>query len=276
MKLNRQQAGLSLVELMIALVIGSFLILGATQLYLSSKQNQLFASSSAENLDGARYSTMVLDEELSKAGFRRAPDQNMTTAFPSASISDCKNFAAGSAIAPLSNGSSNGFCFRYQPATNDETSCSGQQVGVSRAPFSPSPSSELVYVIISFEEGDELQDGALRCTSIQGNSDPESDIIIDGVADFRVFMAEGDPTERRLQSAELKLASAIGANAIVRAMGYEILLASGPNRRDGESKVFTEYLSGLDQARRTELQSKDKRHVYQVATGGQAIRNLMP
>src|SRR5690554_4811646 len=109
MKLNRQQAGLSLVELMIALVIGSFLILGATQLYLSSKQNQLFASSSAENLDGARYSTMVLDEQLGKAGFRRAPDQNITTAFPEATVmsDDCKRFAAGSAITPLSNGSSN-------------------------------------------------------------------------------------------------------------------------------------------------------------------------
>src|SRR5690625_1853236 len=185
MKLNRQQAGLSLVELMIALVIGSFLILGATQLYLSSKQNQLFAGSSAENLDGARYSTMVLDEELSKAGYRRAPDENIAIAFPSTPATNgCRNFAAGSAIAALSDGSSSGFCFRYQPATNDETSCSGQQVGVSRAPFSPSPSSELVYVIISFEEGDELQDGALRCTSIQGNSD-ESDIIIDGRSEER-------------------------------------------------------------------------------------------
>lgn len=275
MILSRQQSGLSLVELMIALVIGSFLILGATQLYLSSKQNQLFAGSSAENLDGARYSTMVLDEELSKAGYRRAPDQNMTTAFPSASISGCKNFVAGSAIAPLSDGGSNGFCFRYQPATNDERSCSGQEVGVSRTPFAPSPSSELVYVIITFEEADELHDGVLRCTSSQDGSE-EEDIIIDGVADFRVFMAEGEGLERLLRNASLKLPAAIPDNAIVRALGYEILLASGPNRRDGESRVFTEYLSGLDQTRRTELQSKDQRHVYQVATGGQAIRNLMP
>lgn len=276
MILSRQQSGLSLVELMIALVIGSFLILGATQLYLSSKQNQLFAGSSAENLDGARYSTMVLDEELSKAGFRRAPDQNIAIAFPStAATNGCRNFAAGSAIAPLSDGSSSGFCFRYQPATNDEKSCSGQEVGVSRAPFSPSPSSELVYVSITFEEGDELHDGALRCTSIQGGS-KEEDVIIDGVADFRVFMAEGDTTERRLQNAELKLASTVGANAIVRAVGYEMLLASGPNRREGDSKVFTEYLSGLSTQRKNVLQSNDKRHVYQVATGGQAIRNLMP
>jgi len=281
MILNRQQAGLSLVELMIALVIGSFLILGATQLYLSSQQNQAFSSSSAANLEGARFATMVLDEQLSKAGFRRAPDQNITTAFPAATtMSDgCKGFAAGSAIAPLKDGGSHGFCFRYQPATADELSCGGENVGIDKIPFTPSSSSELVYVRIEFTPGvspkDGQEHGKLVCKVSQGGAEHEGEII-EGVADFRVLMAEGEGLERRLKSAALELPAAIPDNAIVRALGYEILLASGPNRRDGESKVFTEYLSGLEQARKTELQNKDKRHVYQVATGGQAIRNLMP
>src|SRR5690625_4681658 len=90
------QRGLSLVELMVALVIGSFLILGATQLYLNSKRGQLFSSSSAANVENARFGVLVLEEQLSKAGFRRAPDQDISTEFPAGNgPSACRSFPAG-------------------------------------------------------------------------------------------------------------------------------------------------------------------------------------
>lgn len=273
-KLNKQ-SGLSLVELMIALLIGSFLILGATQLYINSKRGQMFGSSNAENIENARFSTMVLEEQLSKAGFRRAPDQAIRTAFPAAVMAGCRNFPAGGALVPLANGN-HGFCLRYQPATEDEVSCSGANVGVTRTPFTPSASNELVYVLIEFAEGTEQHDGSLNCTTRQGNVTSATEPIIEGVADFRVFMAEGEERERRLASPDYKAASAIGINAIVRAVSYEVLLASGPNRREGDSSVFTNYLAGLNAARGNQLRAKDQRHIYQVATGGQALRNLMP
>lgn len=279
MKRLKRQSGLSLVELMIALLIGSFLILGATQLYINSKRGQMFGSSNAENIENARFSTMVLEEQLSKAGFRRAPDQAIATAFPAARGSDrpnrCREFPAGAALVPLQAGN-NGFCFRYQPATEDEVSCSGEEVGVDRAPFTPSAPNELVYVVIEFAEGTEQQDGRLNCTTRQGNATSATEPIIEGVADFRVFMAEGEERERRLARQAYKAASEIDLNAIARAVSYEMLLASGPNRREGDSRALTNYLAGVSAARQSQLRAKDQRHIYQTATGGQALRNLMP
>ncbi len=270
------QRGLSLVELMVALVIGSFLILGATQLYLNSKRGQLFSSSSAENVENARFGVLVLEEQLSKAGFRRAPDQEISTAFPAGSgPSVCRSFPAGAAVVPLSN-SDKGFCFRYQAAVDDEVSCSNENVGVDRPPFSPSVSDELVYVAIQFEAGDEQQQGRLTCTTKKGSVTGDPEPIIDGVADFRVFMAEGHPRVKKLSQDAFKLPSALAQDAVVRAVNYEVLLASGPNRREGESSIFEDYVSRLDSSSAQALRNKDKRHVYQLATGGQALRNLMP
>ncbi|OVZ72666.1 hypothetical protein CDO43_01055, partial [Pseudomonas aeruginosa] len=39
---SRRQSGLSMIELLVALAISSFLILGITQIYLDNKRNYLF------------------------------------------------------------------------------------------------------------------------------------------------------------------------------------------------------------------------------------------
>ena len=70
------QRGLSMVELLVALAISSFLILGITQIYLDGKRNDIFRQSQAANLENSRFSVVILNELISKAGYRRSPEQS--------------------------------------------------------------------------------------------------------------------------------------------------------------------------------------------------------
>ena len=53
------QAGLSLIELLIALAISSFLILGITQIYIDNKRSYNFQQSQAGNQENHRFLVMM-------------------------------------------------------------------------------------------------------------------------------------------------------------------------------------------------------------------------
>ncbi|BCR23333.1 hypothetical protein KAM426_08600 [Aquipseudomonas alcaligenes] len=63
---RNRQFGLSLIELMVALVISSFLILGITQIYVDNKRNYLFQQGQSENQENGRYALLLLEKELAK------------------------------------------------------------------------------------------------------------------------------------------------------------------------------------------------------------------
>jgi len=71
---SARQRGLSIVELMVALAISSFLILGITQLYINNKKTYLFQQSQEVNQENGRFALALLNQELAKAGYRRRPD----------------------------------------------------------------------------------------------------------------------------------------------------------------------------------------------------------
>src|SRR5258708_3519573 len=76
------QAGMSLVEIMVALAIGLFLVLIATTIYMQGLSSFGFRVGQSENLGNSRLALAVLDSEFSKAGYRRDPSQAMFDAFP--------------------------------------------------------------------------------------------------------------------------------------------------------------------------------------------------
>lgn len=115
--LNNKQTGLSMVELLIALAISSFLILGITQLYIDSKRSNYFQAGQMENNENTRFVVMMLDAELHKAGYRRRPDQDYTNVFPGGN-----GFDEGSAVRVVDE---NTFEIRYQPHSSKDISCSG-------------------------------------------------------------------------------------------------------------------------------------------------------
>lgn len=278
-KLPIFQLGLSLVELMVSLIITSILILGVTQIYIDNKRNYLFRENQSSNLENSRYVALVLDNYLSKAGYRRAPDHEMEDAFPAASNADCKDFTKGSAVTGLKNGEI-GVCIRYQPQFNGETDCQGDTIAsFDDAPFKSVPSDKLVVLAFRFNPGSELDSGSLDCKSLN-NPAPQFTELVRGIADFRMEYGIGSNNlgEKKLRDTNRFIAAADWqeTSGVIRALRYSLLLASEPNQRDGDSQLFNDWLLAADSNTRTRLVAGDQRRIYQVANATLILRNLMP
>ncbi|MFB1009903.1 MAG: prepilin-type N-terminal cleavage/methylation domain-containing protein [Thiopseudomonas sp.] len=272
------QKGLSLVELMVALAVSSFLILGITQVYINNKRNYVFQQSQAANLDSSRFAVLLLDELLSKAGYRRTPDQEMNNAFPGAHnllSSHCSAFPEGAAITKLKNSGDIGFCLRYQPATRGEDLCDGNTSTLEKEDTFLYPGlNETIYLAIQYTPHPSEQAGSISCHSSKGSSSE----LLDGIADMKIEFGNGFEEEKRLKANGYKNSTDWAVtDGTIRAVRYSVLTASRPNQRDGDSVAFDQWISSTASATsRTRLQERDSRHLYQAAVGSQAVRNMMP
>ena len=273
-----RQRGLSMIELLVALAISSFLILGITQVYIDNKRNYVFQQSQAGNLENSRFAVLMLDNLLSKAGYRRVPDQSMLDAFPASTTlsAHCKPFPAEGVITNIeASGEQVGFCMRYQPAYDEEPICDGNNAELAKdKPFLYPSQAETIYVAIKFTpHSTDLNKGTLSCVTSAASAE-----IIDGVADMNVEFGSGVDQEKRLKASSPFKAAASwsAADGPVRAINYSVLTVSRNNQRDGDSNVYTQWLTNASDASKTRLAAQDKRQIYQVAMGAQAIRNVMP
>lgn len=275
-----RQRGLSMIELLVALAISSFLILGITQVYIDNKRNYVFQQSQAGNLENSRFAVLMLDNLLSKAGYRRVPDQAMPDAFPASTAlsSHCAAFPAEGVITKIKPAASSGqvgFCMRYQPAYDGESICDGNEAELAKdKPFLYPSQAETIYVAIKFTpHSSELNKGTLSCITSTTSAE-----IIDGVADMNVEFGSGVAEEKRLKASSPFKAAASwsAADGPVRAINYSVLAVSRNNQRDSDSNVYTQWLKTASTASKTRLAAQDKRQIYQVAMGAQAIRNVMP
>lgn len=280
---THKQQGLSLVELMVALAVSSFLILGITQVYINNKRNYVFQQSQASNLDSSRFAVMMLDEILTKAGYRRAPDQSMESAFPASHNlldNQCSNFTEGAVIAPLKADDAIGFCLRYQPALDGETLCDGASAELgNQETFIYPKTDETIYLAIEYKPHDSEQGGTISCLSNKGREEGNSAAeLLDGIADMQVEFASGFEMEKRLKANPYKNATEWeSTNGMIRAIRYSVLTTSRPNQRDGDSLVLTQWLANTATSdANTRLSARDKGQLYQAAVGSQAIRNMMP
>ncbi|WP_226858195.1 PilW family protein [Diaphorobacter aerolatus] len=123
--LRSRERGLTLIELMVSIAIGLFIVLVATTIYVQGLSTVRFRAGQSENLNNSRYALSVLDNELTKAGYRRDPMQAIEDAFPADGAANANNacqFARGqSAYAP----DAKSLCIRYQARDVSETDCAG-------------------------------------------------------------------------------------------------------------------------------------------------------
>lgn len=273
-----RQNGLSMVELLVALAISSFLILGITQVYIDNKRSYVFQQSQAGNLESSRFAALMLDEQLSKAGYRRVPDQLMEGAFPLRPASThCEAFPAKAALTNIkaTTTGQTGFCMRYQPAVDGELVCDGNAAGLAQnTPFRSPAQSETVYVAIKFTpHATDLNKGTLSCVTKDGAAE-----LLDGIADLGVEFGSGFENEKRLKATTpfKRAENWSAADGPVRVVRYSVLSVSRQNQRDSDSSVYTQWLSRASAASKTRLEAQDKKQIYQVAIGEQAIRNVMP
>ena len=277
-----RQRGLSMVELLVALAISSFLILGITQVYIDNKRSYVFQQSQANNQENARFAEYTLSAWLNKAGYRRAPDQLLEDAFPKvAASSDCNEFIEGAAITGLRPNTETGLCVRYQPASATELDCQGNTVEVVGAaasklakPFVKPDRAEVVIMAIKFVPDAELNKGSLQCKNVTGTA-PAFEELLDGVADMRFEFATGNGKllEKKLKETTPWDSSADG---LVRAVRYSMLLGSRTNQRDSDSKIYRDWIATTAGANKTRIENGDDRRVYQVASSTHTLRNMMP
>lgn len=269
------QHGLSMVELLVALAISSFLILGITQVYIDNKSNYSFQQSQAANMDSGRFLQMMLNEQIGKAGYRRAPEQKADDAFKEKTPADgCAAFPEGGVVAKLDyddsdNEGANGFCIRYQPAVGGELACDGAALSLADdSAYVAAKESELAYIIIKHVLNDDLHEGRVTCNGQN---------LVEGVADFQVEFLLGENTERRFQANPYKKAADYNGNDIVRGVKYSVLLASRPNQSGGmESAIFEEWKKTTDNKAKKKLEDNDSNRIYQVVSSTQVLRNLVP
>lgn len=278
-----RQRGLSMIELLVALAISSFLIIGITQVYIDNKRNYVFQQSQANNQENTRFAELTLNSWLDKAGYRRAPDQAIEDAFPSIPASDdCEAFIQGAAITefkPASGTNETGLCIRYQPTASTELDCQGSVVKTVTdtkidKPFVKTALEELVVLVIKFAPDAELNKGTLQCKNLSGEI-PAFAELLDGVADMRFEFAKGenDLFEKKLKDEPWN----DPGTGLIRAVRYSMLLTSRPNQRDGDSRVYSDWIDTVSIAdNKTRIETGDKRRVYQMAGSTQTLRNMMP
>lgn len=109
MNTRQRQTGLSLVELMVALVVGLLLLGGVIEIFVANKQTYRVADASARIQENARFATEILGRYLRIAGYRSDPTVDFATAFASVTYAGY-SLGAGQVIA----GGENEVVIRYQ------------------------------------------------------------------------------------------------------------------------------------------------------------------
>lgn len=252
-----KQHGLSIIEMMVALVISSFLIIGITQVYLDNRENTLFQQSQGQNIDNARFSILLLEQTLAKAGYRRAPDEAMETAFPSATIGACGPMDAGQVVKPLSHTS---FCIRYQPAFPDARDCTGDNI--PNIPASPYVAAPAVTEIVS------LSDGNLTCSQA-GGAEQELASNIEGL---RFFYGSNNNEEKRIETYSET------PNKNIRAVQFSIITASSTEVAKSPGSAAYSFWHKAKPGTNTvgaPIPDSDKR-LYTMLSSSSSMRNLLP
>lgn len=278
----KRQLGLSLIELLIALAISSLLILGITQVYLDNKRNYVFQQNQAGNLENGRFASLMLNDYLGKAGYRRDPVILVEEAFPSRSASGgCQAFEAGHSITGLDPNEGRGFCIRYQPKISGELDCQGVASDSfdDEVAFASPPTSSLIVLAFKYEPSpdNDLPKGRLLCKSLNVSS-PQYGELLRGIADMRLDFGVGnsDVLEKKVSN-YLSQADWTPASGAIRSVRYSMLIASRSGQRDSvDSKILDDWLATATDDDKTRLQNSDNRRLYQVTSSTQTVRNLMP
>lgn len=232
---SARQHGLSLIELMVALAISTFLILGITQFYIDDRSSALFQQGQVNNLDKSRFANLILEQLLSRTGYRTQPWISMDNSFAQlASSSGCPAFAAGETL--LKNSAGTGLCLRYQAANDADDGgldCFGEALS----------SDADVLLNLNYDS----VAGTLSC-----RVGDNSAVLVDDVAGFVFSNVAGHDDDNQ-------------------SVSFAVLLSNGANLRGG---VSSDVLSRWNSLSGEQL-AADSTKTFQIVQGSVMLRNLM-
>lgn len=250
MNIKYSQLGLSMIELMVALAISSFLILGITQIYIDNKRSYLFQQGQMENNDSVRYVTYFLDNELQKIGYRRRPDSSYESVFLS------KGDFSSNEIIKID--SEYKVRFRYQPHSGSDYACDG----------SVSSESDI---------DDMYEGGAIepRVVSIEFNKDTgvikcNDQEVVSNVLEFNFLYAVPVNNASSIEGVKYVEFADISSASKIRGIRYRALFSSSAkNLADyGASKAVDAFYEDADD-------KPDDKAVYQLLIKTAMLRNII-
>lgn len=264
----RTQRGVSLVELMVAMTIGLFILLLISVVYIEGARNLRFRQGQGENLANSRYALHTLSTQFAKAGYRRDPSQDVFQAFPMTTDNGTEcSFDHGQAVKVDDLGA---LCIRFQPRDADEVDCAGNSGGIAALGPYESPPAPSVGAGMFIEKYYVNASGSLVCQA--GDKHVE---VVDGVVDIHFEFGIGPITASMADRTVEAYASAASNDDAIRAMRYSILLAASTPQLTGgiDSSVCERWT--LESGKADRCNAEDGR-LYQIAAGALTLRNLMP
>ncbi|WP_212630587.1 PilW family protein [Pseudomonas sp. KB-10] len=248
--MKHKQLGISMIELLVAMLISSFLILGVTQVYLDNRSNTLFQQSQASNIENARFSILLLEQELAKAGYKRRPDDDTEFAFPTASYPGCGEMVKGQVAKYISDTE---FCIRYQPAFTGASNCDGEPIdNIANKPYEVESGAELAYARFALNNATQT----LTCNGQE---------IAANIGDIRFNYGVNSLKDEKAISRYINIPE---DNENIRVIQLSVL-ASSPTEVTKES-ASTIYEFWFDDAEPT-----DKK-LYSLFSTSASMRNLLP
>ncbi|MFW2438863.1 MAG: PilW family protein [Arenicellales bacterium] len=166
---NNQQSGFTLVELMIALVVGLILTSGILQVFLSNKQAYRTNEALSRIQEDSRLLSDILGRNLRMAGYRAEPEKKRKSIFPDASV-----YMGGSTSGQVVAGTSNSISIVYQADDN-----------IQACTTSAITAGSLVKTVLKLDTAT----GVLKCKSAVCAPCSSSDPALDSVTG--VDLAEG-------------------------------------------------------------------------------------
>jgi type IV pilus assembly protein PilW len=188
------QKGLSLIEMMVALTLGLFVIAGILSIFSGTKQAYLYQEQTAKIQESGRFVMNFLSKYIRMAGYRNDPmTQEWTSVFPSYNFTDSGqkiNFKAGQVIAgfdAVAKGNEiDSIIFRYRGGKDGVTDCLGNSPVQSKGDPNPAlPAKQRVMInIFSLSDDDSDNGRSLSCRArIVGEdgtflfSDPDQPLV---------------------------------------------------------------------------------------------------
>lgn len=245
------QLGLSMVELLVALAISSFLILGITQIYIDNKKNYFFQQGQMENNDTARFVIYALDNELRKIGYRRRPDSSYEETFK-----EEDGFSAGEVIKIQSDSE---LTFRYQPHSAEDYSCDGTAVSDADIDkiYKTVSDDKTVVVTIKFDKDKNV----IKCNGTE---------VVSNVLAFNILYAIPVDDISSREGLKYVKASELDSSKKIKGIRYQALVTSNmKNLTDFEgSKAVDAYY-------KDDTDKPSDRAIYQTLVKSVMLRNLM-
>jgi type IV pilus assembly protein PilW len=262
--MRSRQRGLSLIELMVAMVIGLFLILGVTQIFISNQRSYLFQQGQVGNQENGRFTLALLSQELLKAGYRS--NLGIGILADNTTLANC-SFKEGNSVAAVSATS---LCIQYQATGKRDVNCQGTALAAADqdniiAPYSVKSENAATRPKTVERIAFDSNTNSITCTN--GTTTQQ---LVTGVRDLRFEYGTGT-TEKTVST----FSTNPDANATIGAVRYSALMQSQGTAaiRDSTAQVSPAL---ADWNTRYGTTYNDVSSIYQIVQGTITVRNQMP